>query len=134
MLIDVIKSEILFNSNAVVSILKYEVEKGYKDLFDNRHHYYDIRVSWNDERDSFEDVYDVIYTKREALKLFSEAKKYALNVIEEDKQRRIKHQERLKPVSVLDTVTGHTFNFKNHYDKDEFFNAWDRLVVSSEEV
>jgi predicted CopG family antitoxin len=50
------------------------IDKNDKEFFDNRNHYYDIRISFNDEQDSFSDIYEHIYTKKEALKLFNVAK------------------------------------------------------------
>jgi|TARA_Y100000114_G_scaffold54682_1_gene49989 predicted CopG family antitoxin len=62
------------NSGYYVSILLYSIDKNDKEFFDNRNHYYDIRISFNDEQDSFSDIYEHIYTKKEALKLFNVAK------------------------------------------------------------
>ena len=77
MLQDVIHSVTMPDSGYYVSILLYSVEKEYRDLWDNRNHYYDIRISYNDELDSFDDVYECIYTKKEAYKLFKKAKEIA---------------------------------------------------------
>jgi|TARA_R100000234_G_scaffold107229_1_gene78187 hypothetical protein len=74
MLQDVIHSETMPNSGYYVSILLYSIDKNDKEFFDNRNHYYDIRISFNDEQDSFSDIYEHIYTKKEALKLFNVAK------------------------------------------------------------
>ena len=92
MLEDVVYSETLEDSGYFVSILKYSVEKEYRDLWDNRNHYYDIRVSYNDKNDTFDDVYECIYTIKEAHKLFKLAKKQAI----------IEYQEgNKKPVSEI---------------------------------
>ena len=84
MLEDVVCTETLEDSGYYVSILKYSVEKEYRDLYDNRNHYYDIRVSYNDENDTFDDVYECIYTIKESQKLFKEAKKQAIIEYEEE--------------------------------------------------
>ena len=86
MLEDVIYTETMKDSGYYVSILKYTTEKGYKDLYDNRNHYYDIRISFNDKEDNFDDIYEVIYTKREAFKLFKKAKDYANNLYLEEQE------------------------------------------------
>mgnify|MGYP003133525130 FL=1 len=75
MLQDVVYSERICGYD--VSILLYSVEKEYRDLWENRNHYYDIRISYNDEIDDFYDVYESIYTKKEAYKLFKSAKELA---------------------------------------------------------
>ena len=84
MLIDVVYTETLEDSGYFVSILKYTVMKEYRDLYDNRNHYYDIRVSYNNELDTFNDVYECIYTIKESQKLFKEAKKQAIIEYEEE--------------------------------------------------
>ena len=84
MLIDVVYTETLKDSGYFVSILKYTVMKEYRDLYDNRNHYYDIRVSYNDELDTFNDVYECIYTIKEAHKLLKLAKKQAIIEYEEE--------------------------------------------------
>lgn len=38
-----------------------------------------------------------------------------------------------KLLSVVDSVTGKTFIFKNHEDKKRFFDTWDELVVKVED-
>lgn len=34
-----------------------------------------------------------------------------------------------KPICVVDAVTGCTFCFRNHGDKEKFFDVWDKLVI-----
>jgi hypothetical protein len=111
-----------------VSILLYSIDKEDRHNEDNHNHFYEVRISENDRYDNFES-YAEVYTKREAWKLFIKAcKQVEIDVItEQAKEKRL--AERLKPVNVLDSVTGKTFAFANHYDKEEFFNTWDRLVV-----
>ena len=75
MLQDIIHSERICGYD--ISILLYSIEREDRNLFDNRNHYYDIRISWNDKYDSFDDVFEFIYTKKEAFKLFKKAKEYA---------------------------------------------------------
>ena len=83
MLEDVIYSERICGYD--VSILLYSVEKEYRDLWENRNHYYDIRISYNDEIDDFYDVYESIYTKKEAYKLFKSAKAIAKQQYSEER-------------------------------------------------
>lgn len=35
-------------------------------------------------------------------------------------------------ISVFDTITKKTFIFKNHKDKENFFDTWDKLVIRVE--
>jgi len=130
MLVDVIRSEIICGKH-VVSILEYSVEPEDRYWEDGHEKYYEIRISWNDSCDDFDD-YAKTYDKKDSFKLFDNAKEYVKKEYEAEKERQLKEQEMKKPVAVHDQVTGHVFNFKNHYDKYEFFNAWDRLVVNEE--
>ena len=71
---DMIYTETMKDSGYFVSILLYSVLKQDRDLWENRNHYYDIRISFNDKDDNFIDIYESIYTKREAFQLFKIAK------------------------------------------------------------
>jgi len=85
MLEDVIHSETMPDSGYYVSILLYSIDKDDKQFFDNRNHYYDIRISFNNKYDDFYDIYDIIYTKKEAFKLFKKAKIDANDIYKESK-------------------------------------------------
>ena len=85
MLEDVIHSETMPDSGYYVSILLYSIDKADKQFFDNRNHYYDIRISFNNKYDDFYDIYDIIYTKKVAFKLFEKAKLYANYFYKEEK-------------------------------------------------
>jgi len=84
MLKDVIHSETMPDSGYYVSILLYSIDKADKQFFDNRNHYYDIRISFNNKYDDFYDIYDIIYTKKQAFKLFEKAKIYANDFYKEE--------------------------------------------------
>lgn len=132
MLQDVIKTEMICGKH-VVSILEYSIEPEDRCGHDGHEKYYEIRVTFNDSCDDFDD-YATTYDKKDSFELFDEAKEWAKEEDEAEKERQLKEQEMKKPVAVHDQVTGHVFNFRNHYDKHEFFYAWDRLVVNEEEA
>jgi YHS domain-containing protein len=42
------------------------------------------------------------------------------------------HKRVVSKVRVYDELSGKTFYFKSHADKEKFFDAWDRLVLKVE--
>lgn len=85
-----------------------------------------VKENKNDDWETFSEV----YSKDLALKEFTLAKKQAKKYAIEDAIRERELAYMNKPISVLDTVTGNTFLFANSYDKESFFDTWDKLVVS----
>jgi len=113
MLEDVIKTKRIGKKS--VSILLYSVDKEDRYSCEGGHdHFYEIRISENDEADTFE-TYAENYIKKQAIKLFNKACKET--------------QAELDKVGVFDSVTGKTFLFANQKDKKRFFNTWDKLVI-----
>jgi|15BtaG_2_1085339.scaffolds.fasta_scaffold17158_3 hypothetical protein len=129
MLDDVIKSVDV--CGMTISLLLYSIEPEFRKYEDGHKHYYEIRISFNNKNDDWETFGDCYtYLKKDALKEFTLAKKQAKKYAIEDAIREKELAEWSKPISVLDTITGHTFSFANSYDKESFFRAWDKLVVS----
>lgn len=85
MLQDIIHTETV--NGFYVSILLYSIDKNDREWFDNRNHYYDIRITYNDENDNFDDVFEFIYTKKEAFKLFKYAKEDAVDIYNSESKR-----------------------------------------------
>ena len=127
MLDDVIKSVDV--CGMTISLLLYSIEPEFRKYEDGHKHYYEIRISFNNKNDDWE-TFSEVYYKDLALKEFTLAKKQAKKYAIEDAIREKELAEWSKPISVLDTITGHTFSFANSYDKESFFRAWDKLVVS----
>jgi len=127
MLDDVIKSVDV--CGMTISLLLYSIEPDEWENEDGHKHYYEIRISFNNKKDDWE-TFSEVYYKTSALKEFTLAKKQAKQYAIEEAIRQKELAEWSKPISVLDTITGHTFSFANSYDKDSFFQAWDSLLVS----
>tara|TARA_R100001510_G_C7654538_1_gene213202 strand:- start:2053 stop:2319 length:267 start_codon:yes stop_codon:yes gene_type:complete len=88
MLQDIVRSETMHDSGYDVSILLYSIDKHDKQFFDNKNHYYEIRISFNDEYDDFYDIYELIYNKKKAFKLFKKAKIDANNIYKQERKNK----------------------------------------------
>ena len=130
MLEDVIKTKEVCGKT--VSILLYSVDKENREFEDNHRQYYEVRVSENDEQDNFYTDSE-FYLKRDAVRTLNiVCKELEIEHIKELSRKETnakRHEEDSKPINVLDSVTGKTFAFANSYDKREFFDIWDKLVV-----